>query len=108
MGVRCESILSTRRDHGWHVVQYRAKLYVDGIAEARRILKKSGLLWVKNQDETHNGRQYWRHVDILNAAVRLGFTGEDLFVLVSGKPAHMTKQRHARKNHSYLWVLRFG
>ena len=85
------------------------ELYRQGMTEAKRILKRGGLLLVKCQDEVESSKQRWSHIEILNIAVdELGMADEDLFVLVrSSVPVVQHKrQQHARKNHSYLWVLR--
>jgi hypothetical protein len=85
------------------------ELYKGGIREAKRVLRPGGMLWVKCKDEIEGGHQRWSHVEIYNAATDLGFYGLDLFVLVTQVPCGLrwrNGQRHARKNHSYLWVLR--
>lgn len=83
-------------------------LYADGMKEARRILKKEALLWVKCKDEVESSYQRWSHIEILLIALKLGFFGKDLFVFTQlQKPAIQHKnQQHARKNHSYLWVFK--
>ena len=83
-------------------------MYVEGALEARRILKKGGLLWVKCQDEIESGRQRWSHVEILALVEAIGFKAIDLFVLVSTAGPLMRRkyQLHARKNHSYLWIFK--
>lgn len=83
------------------------QLYFDGIAEARRILKKGGILAIKCQDMIESGKQNWNHVQFMNAE---GFECEDLFVLVQSTiPARdpkWSKQYHARRNHSFFVILR--
>ena len=82
------------------------ELYEDGMVEAGRVLRGGGLLWVKCQDELAGGAQHWSHIEIEAAATKLGFSGIDLFVLLSyGVPPIQHRQKHARKNHSYLWVF---
>lgn len=82
-------------------------LYVQGMAEAHRILKPKGFLFVKCQDEIESGRQNWSHIEIFDVAKTLKFYAKDLFVLLQKrKPIQQHKaQKHARKNHSYLWVF---
>ncbi len=83
------------------------KLYVDGIAEARRILRPKGILVVKSQDIIQSGKQWWMHHTLMTQD---GFICEDLLVLVQTSiPANdpkWTQQHHARKNHSFFIVLR--
>lgn len=84
------------------------QLYADGMADSVRVLKYGGLLFVKCKDEIESGRQCWSHVEVLQLAEMLKLVDEDLFVLVqSSKPViQHSRQLHARKNHSYLWVFR--
>jgi SAM-dependent methyltransferase len=83
-------------------------LYVEGVKEARRVLKDGGILIVKCQDEIESGKQHWNHIDIMAQTDALGFEALDFFILVQqGRPAQRHPyQIHARKNHSYFWVFR--
>lgn len=82
-------------------------LYEGGMKEARRVLRADGLLMVKCQDGIESGKPRWNHVTIANIGVHHGFVMRDMFVLV--QPTQPTirwpHQLHARKNHSYLWVM---
>lgn len=81
-------------------------LYVDGMREARRVLKEGGTLWVKCKDEVESGWQRWSLIEIHTAAASLGLYAKDLFILLpNNKPTIQRPQQHARKNHSYLWVF---
>lgn len=86
-------------------------LYRDGMAEARRVLSPDGgQIWVKCKDEVEREVQRWSHICVYEMALSLGFCARDLvFLLVpSARPAERWPgrvQRHARKNHSYLWVF---
>lgn len=85
------------------------QLYREGMVEAHRILRPTGLMWVKCQDEIESSKQCMSHIEIHDIAVdELGMVVEDLFVLMQrGKPIVQHKvQKHARKNHSYLWIFR--
>ena len=75
-------------------------LYAAGTAEARRILKRGGILILKTMDT-----QRWRHIELANLP---GFKLIDLLVVVTkGKPPSKPyAQKHARKNHSYFMVFR--
>lgn len=83
------------------------ELYSAGMREASRILKPKCYLFVKCQDEIESSKQYWSHIEIYEIALKLGFYAKDLFVLHQiNKPILQHKnQKHARKNHSYLWVF---
>jgi len=81
-------------------------LYVSGMREAARVLKEGGTLWVKCKDEVESGWQRWSLIELYVAAMKLGFYGKDLFILVPhGKPTIQKPQQHARKSHSYLWIF---
>ena len=83
-------------------------LYEKGGGEAHRVLKEKGIFIVKCQDEVSANRQCLTHVEIINAYEKMGFYTRDLFVVVrTNKPvvAHLKKQVHARKNHSYFLVF---
>jgi len=92
---------------GWGA-DYVYQLYFDGIKEAYRVLAKKGILMVKCQDQVESGKNCFDHIVIYNQAIELGFTADDLFILTRiGIPMMRHKyQKHARKNHSYLWVFR--
>jgi DNA modification methylase len=88
--------------------QIRA-LYRDGMAEAKRVLKPGGLLWVKCKDGVECGQQRWQHVEVYNDALALGFVAKDLLVVVT--PARLGRwdnQHSARKNHSFMWIFEKG
>jgi hypothetical protein len=82
--------------------------YRRGMKEAVRILKPSGTLWTKCQDEIEAGKQRRSSIEIFQIAQELGLLDQDLFVLMQEtSPAIRHRdQHHARKNHSYLWVFR--
>lgn len=83
------------------------ELYRAGIEEALRVLRPGGRLFVKCQDQIESGKQRWVHIELFDLAVGLGMYARDLFVLVQKtRPAiRWPVQKHARKNHSYLWVF---
>jgi tRNA G10 N-methylase Trm11 len=85
------------------------RLYADGMKEARRVLRPRGILLVKTQDEIESSKQRMTHIEIHDHALLLGMTVEDLFVMVRpAAPPVQQDQKHARKNHSYLWVFGRG
>jgi hypothetical protein len=84
------------------------RLYREGMVEGHRILKPGGLMLVKCKDEIEGGRQRMSHIEIRDIAVNdMGMAVHDLFILTQKHPlVHFGRSRHARKNHSYLWVFR--
>lgn len=90
----------------WHAAV--SDLYYKAGAEAFRVLKDSGVMIVKCQDEVSANRQWLTHVEIINHYESLGFYTKDLFVVVRLNKAgvsRLKKQVHARKNHSYFLVF---
>jgi len=81
-------------------------LYRGGLKELYRVIKPGGYILVKCQDEVYGGKQHWSHIEIKDMAEDLGLYAKDMFVLVNTKtPKVHHNQKHARKNHSYLWVF---
>jgi hypothetical protein len=84
------------------------ELYVQSAIEAKRVLKKNGILIVKCQDEVCAGIQRLTHIEIVLNLFCLGFYAKDLFIVTRNNRAGVTrmlKQLHARKNHSYFVVF---
>lgn len=83
-------------------------LYMDGMKEAYRILKNGGLLLLKCADQVGGSINIFDHITYYLYATMLDFYAEDLFILMNSNHPMMRHnyQYHARKNHSYLWVLR--
>lgn len=83
-------------------------LYYKAGLEAKRVLKRDGVLIVKCQDEVSSNKQHLTHVEIINEYQGYGFYTKDLFVVTrTNKPgvSRLIKQVHARKNHSYFLVF---
>jgi hypothetical protein len=89
--------------HGEILQSYRL-----GMAEATRILKPGGTLWVKCADEIERRVQRRSHMEVHEIARGLGLIDEDLFILMQQTLPIMDgrRQKHARKNCSFLWVFR--
>jgi hypothetical protein len=81
--------------------------YIDSLKEFHRVLKKKGIVVFKCQDYT-DSKTTMTHCFVFNAAVALGFYVQDLFILLSQGRIYnpKLKQKHARKFHSYFYVLR--
>lgn len=85
------------------------QFYIDSMKEAHRILKDHGILIFKSQDKVSSAKQYMSHVFIANEAIKIGFYPKDLFILLAKNRIvadwQLRNQKHARKFHSYFWVL---
>lgn len=89
------------------------RLYEQGMAEAARVLRKGGQLWVKCKDTLASDRQRWSHITLHERALAMGMYSRDLFILVPSSPTVLipgrwSRQLHARKVHSYLWIFETG
>ena len=87
------------------------EMYVQAAIEAKRVLRKKGVLIVKCQDEVCAGVQRLTHVEIIMNLSLLGFYTKDIFVLTrTNRPGvtRVIRQLHARKNHSYFLVFEKG
>lgn len=82
--------------------------YERGMTEADRVLKPGGTLWAKCADEIEHGVQRRGHIEVFQIAQGLGLIDEDFFILMQQGPpvTNGRRQRHARKNCSFLWVFR--
>lgn len=83
-------------------------VHTAALKEMYRVLKPEGVLILKIQPVVGCGKQWFTHFHCLQVAVRLGFYPKDEFLLlakqrpISGK---IKKQQHARKFHSYFYIL---
>ena len=85
------------------------RFYSNAMKEFYRILKPDGILIFKCQDKVSSGKQYFNHCFIYNTAIDIGFYPIDLFILLSKSritAKWQQNQKHARKYHSYFWVLK--
>ena len=57
-------------------------MFQDGMIEAYRLLRPLGILLVKCMDQIVGSKQVWQHITLIGMAEKLGYTVEDLFVLV--------------------------
>mgnify|MGYP001228441420 FL=1 len=81
-------------------------MYEESLIEFYRVLNKKGILAFKCQDMTDD-KTYFTHCEVLKLAENNGFKVRDLFILVANNRIYHseTKQRHARKFHSYWYVI---
>ena len=82
------------------------KLYKDILLEAKRILKKKGVLIFKCQDYT-DSKTTMTHTLVYQWATEIGFYAKDLAILVKPNKVYNGNltQRHLRKIHTYFWVF---
>lgn len=83
-------------------------MYCEAAEEAKRVMKRRGILIIKAMDEVAD-KQRLTHVELINHLTHHGFIVEDLFVVMRRDTPTIsspTIQRHARKNHSYFLVFR--
>ncbi len=84
-------------------------LYPPFVREAHRVLKREGVLLCKIADYVHGHRFQWAHVELINAAVAIGFTACDCIIKVRKGPItdpRWKKAHHARRHHCYWIVFR--
>jgi hypothetical protein len=84
-------------------------LYPPFLGEAYRVLRPEGVLFCKIADYVHGHRFQWAHVELINAAVAIGFMACDCIVKVRKGPItdpRWRKAHHARRHHCYWIVFR--
>lgn len=84
-------------------------LYPPFAAEAFRVLKVEGILLCKIADYVHGHRFQWAHIEMINAAVALGFTACDCIVKIRKGPIvdpRWKTAHHARRQHCYWLIFR--
>lgn len=84
------------------------RLYIRGILEAHRVLRKGAVLIVKCQPCVADHVQKPIHSHLIAGLPPMGFRFDDEFVLhADAQPLmrHGSTQQHARKNHSYFLVF---
>ena len=102
------AVLKTRYGELVGTIRDLWNFYFCSMREIHRVLAPGGWLIFKNQDGVLSGVNNFSHCEIYNMAKALGFVPKDLFVLLAKNrmmhPKHKI-QRHARKYHSYFWVM---
>jgi SAM-dependent methyltransferase len=79
------------------------------LREAYRVLRDDGVLFCKITDYVHGHRFQWAHVEVINAAVQIGFMPCDCIIKIRKGPItdpRWKKAHHARRQHCYWLVLR--
>ena len=105
---QCKNSKMSKRFSLFENRQQLLDFYKKSLAEFYRIVKPKGIVIFKNQDVIcTDSYQLFTHCYIHDMANEAGFYVKDLFILVSKQrlmnPEH--KQAHARKFHSYYFVL---
>jgi SAM-dependent methyltransferase len=84
-------------------------LYPPFMREAYRVLKPEGVLFCKIADYVHNHRYQWAHLELLDAALAVGFTACDCIVKIRKGPIvdpRWKAAHHARRQHCFWMVFR--
>lgn len=83
--------------------------YEKTMSLAKDLLKRGGVLIVKTQDTSHGKKQVWTHQIVERLAEQYNYSIEDLFIYTGSHPmaqSNYSVAGHARKYHSYFYVLR--
>ena len=103
-------MVMSKRFAGYWRYDELAEHYQSTFVEARRVLRKDGILVLKCQDIIHNHRIHATHVNAINWAGDRGFRLLDLYVLAAKhrmpSPNRAGVQKHARIHHSYFLVFK--
>jgi SAM-dependent methyltransferase len=92
-------------EHGYNL----SHLYPPFMTEAYRVLRPKGVLFCKIADYVHNHRFQWAHLEVIKAAVEVGFVACDCIVKARKNPIVDPKWKtahHARRQHCYWLVFR--
>lgn len=98
-------ILKSSADNGYNFTH----TFRPFLREAYRVLRANGVLFCKIADYIHGHRYQWAHVELINAAVEVGFTPCDCIVKIRKGPItdpRWKKAHHARRQHCYWIVFR--
>lgn len=106
------NMVMSKRFGGYWTYDELGEHYIATLMEAKRILKKKGVLIFKCQDIIHNHKMHCTHINVVLWAGQMGFRLKDLFILTAKHrmpvraAAHGKQiQKHARIFHSYFLVL---
>lgn len=87
--------------------QDRHALIRDGMTECHRVLKPTGTMLVKCQDQVSSGRVRWQTLEFSNHGIGLGMRLVDMLLFPSYRPQPPSRRQvHARRNYSSLLVFR--
>jgi SAM-dependent methyltransferase len=98
-------VLKSTKEQGYDL----GFLYPPFVAEAYRVLRVEGILLCKIADYVHGHRYHWAHIDLIQAAHKVGFTACDCIVKVRRGPIidpRWKTAHHARRQHCFWLVFR--
>lgn len=83
------------------------------LTEAKRLLRKNGIVLAKIADLVHNHRYQWQQVRFITSSEEVGLTPCDMMIKVDPvagrlKSSKWVTQKHLRKSHCYWIVARKG
>lgn len=105
------SSIIAKRFEGFKDFAELKSMYFGTLKDTFRILKNNGILVFKCQDVVSSGKNHFSHSLIMNMALDVGYYPKDLFILMAKNRINSfngekwKNQYHARKHHSYFWVL---
>jgi hypothetical protein len=104
------SSVIAKRFSGYTKYDHLKNNYYNTLKELYRVCDDGGFVVIKCQDTVSGGKNHFSHVMVMNMALELGFYPKDLFILtakmrINSFGGRWNKQEHARKYHSYFWVL---
>lgn len=79
------------------------------VKEAYRVLRDEGILLCKITDYVHHHRYQWAHIELINAAQRIGFIACDCIIKIREGPIKDPRWKnahHSRRQHCYWLVFR--
>jgi hypothetical protein len=99
--------ITAEREKADHVGAY----FLPFLLEAKRVLRKDGIILAKIADLTHNHRYQWQHVTFINAVQEVGMTACDMLIKGDPNAGNLKSSKwkntyHLRKAHCYWIVVR--
>ena len=105
------SSIIAKRFEGYKNFNELKNHYFGTLKETYRILQTDGILVLKCQDVVSSGKNHFTHSLVMNMALKVGYYPKELFILMAKNRINSfngekwKNQFHARKHHSYFWVL---
>jgi hypothetical protein len=104
------SSVIAKRFEGYTTYEKLTNNYYKSLKELYRITENKGLVIMKCQDTVSGGKNHFTHAMVMSMAMEIGFYPRDLFILlakmrINSFGGKWNRQLHARKYHSYFWVL---